>query len=173
MPNQAISRERVHELAEACSADPEGFNVIATRLVKDQRRLSRFFEENAEPLGMVPAQVGLYMLTVCQRVFEGVGGRMKKVSGADIADAQRKVQAALPALAPFDADFGERAKNWMDRAQPHLLDEVLWALYERGETEGEMALDSKQRALVYVMLWAAVEALDANWSAPKGWNDPA
>jgi hypothetical protein len=168
MSSTVISREQVHELAEACAADPNAFNVVATRLLKDQRRLVHFFEENNETMGMMAMQVGVYMLSVSLRVFEGVGGRMKKVSGADIASAQARVRAALPALAPFDQGFGERAKAWMDRSQPHLCDEVLWALYER--PDAGVALSPKESALVYVMLWTAVESLALNWSAPKGFE---
>lgn len=172
MSNQPISRERVHELAEACSANPEGFQITATRLLKEQRRISSFLEENGQELGFVAGQVAMYMLSVSMRVFEGVGGRMKKVNSDDIAAAQRKVRAALPALAPFDADFGARAKQWMDRAQPHLLDEVLWALYERpDQSEVEAPLDHKQSALIYIVLWVAIEALDSKWSPPAGWNE--
>ncbi|MBL8618458.1 MAG: hypothetical protein JNM72_22780 [Deltaproteobacteria bacterium] len=172
MSNQPISRERVHELSEACSADPEGFQITATRLLKEQRRISSFIEENGKELGFVSGQVAMYMLSVSMRVFEGVGGRMKKVNSEDLAAAQRKIRGALPALAPFDADFGARANNWMDRAQPHLLDEVLWALYERPEqTELEAPLDHKQSAMIYLVLWAAIEALDSKWIPPTGWND--
>ena len=52
------------------------------------------------------------------------------------------------------------------------LDEILWALFERDDkTDGEVDLETDKAALVYLMLWAAVEALDANWTAPDNVND--
>jgi hypothetical protein len=172
MANPAIPRDQVHTFAEACSDEAEAFNPTATRLVKDQRRLSRFFEQNMDAMDPMAAQVALYMLSVSLRVFEQVGGRMKKVNGADLAAAGARVNAQLEAIFPADAGFGERAKA-ADRAQPHLLDEILWALYERdGEDkkDAEVDLEPEQSAMVYLLLWTAVEALDANWGAPAGYQ---
>ena len=85
MSNPAIPRDQVHSLSEACGNDPLGFQSIAARLMKDQRRLGRFFEENVSALGGKAAQIGLYMMTVCLRVIDQSGGRLYKVSGEDIA----------------------------------------------------------------------------------------
>lgn len=171
--NPAIPRDEVHRLAEACSDAGEAFQPTAARLLKEQRRLSRYIEQNVEHLGPMPAQVALYMLTVCERIFEQVGGRMSKASGQDIEAAVARIQAVTDQLLPADASFNERAKAIEWRAQPHILDEILWALYERGEDEkkeGEIDLEPQQSALVYLVLWIAVEALDANWRPPKGYG---
>lgn len=170
--NPAIPRDQVHSLAEACSDEGEAFQSTATRLIKEQRRLSRYIEQNVQHLGPLPAQVALYMLTVSMRVFEQVGGRMAKVSTRDIDAAAARIGQVTDDLLPADAGFGERAKAIEWRAQPHLLDEILWALYERGDDkkEGEVDLEHDQSALVYLVLWLAVESLDANWRAPKGYG---
>jgi hypothetical protein len=171
MPNAAISREKVHSLAEACSDQGETFQPVATRLIKHQRRLSRFFEKNVTEMGPMASQVGLYMLSVSLRVFDQVGGRMGKVNSQVINTASAKVQAVASDLFPLDDTFHERAKGVEWRAQPNLLDEILWALYERDDkTDGEVDLEPDQAALVYLMLWAAIEALDANWTAPTDLN---
>ena len=167
MSNPAIDRDRVHTLAEACSDEGESFQTTASRLIKRQRRLSRFFEQNVGPMGPMAAQVGLYMLSVSLRIFEQVGGRMDKVNGADLNAATVKIQGQAESLLPADDGFVSRAKAVEWRAQPHLLDEILWALFERDEkNEGEVDLEPENAALVYLMLWAAVECLDANWRAP-------
>ena len=172
MANPAINRDKVHTLAEACSDEGEAFQPVATRLIKHQRRLSRFFEQNVSEMGPMASQVGLYMLSVSLRIFDQVGGRMGKVNGDDLKAATAKVQGAAGSIFPSDDTFHERAKNVEWRAQPHLLDEILWALFERDDkTEGEVDLEPDKAALVYLMLWAAVEALDANWTAPDNVND--
>ena len=172
MTNPAINRDKVHTLAEACSDQGEAFQPIATRLIKHQRRLSRFFEQNVAEMGPMASQVGLYMLSVSLRIFDQVGGRMGKVNGEDLNAATAKVQSAAAGIFPADDEFEVRAKAIEWRAQPHLLDEILWALFERDEkAEGEVDLEPDKAALVYLMLWAAVEALDANWKAPENVND--
>jgi hypothetical protein len=168
MPNAAIARDQVHALAEACSDQGDAFQTVATRLIKHQRRLSRFFEKNIGEMGPMASQVGLYMLSVSLRVFDQVGGRMGKVNGADIQAASAKVQGVAADLFPVNGDFVKRAQAVTWRAQPHLLDEILWALFERDDkTEGEVDLEKDKAALVYLMLWAGIEALDANWTAPE------
>ena len=168
MANAAIPREQVHAYAEACSDEGEAFNPTATRLVKEQRRVSRFFEQNMDAMDPMAAQVALYMLSVTLRIFERAGGRLKKVNGQSLLAARARVNAQLEGVFPADDGFADRAKA-ADRAQPHILDEVLWALYERPAEEtkdGEVDVDPNQSAMIYLLLWTAVEALDASWSAP-------
>ena len=172
--NPVITRAQVHFLSEQCSDDPEGFQAIAPRLLKKQRRLSRFFEQNAQPLGLVSGQVALYMLSVCLRVVDQIGGRMYKVNSSHIEAATARVNDALGDIMPADDGFFERARAWNDRAQSHLLDEVLWALYEREDENAEQAhLEDNHKALIYVLLWTAVEAIDMVWQPPAEWDPSA
>jgi hypothetical protein len=171
MSNPAILRPQVHRLAEACSSEGEAFQSTATRLIKQQRRLSRFFEQNFEPMGPMAGQVSMYMLSVSIRIFEQTGGQLRKVPGRDIDEATARIMAAADALLPADDGFAARARAVSWRAQPHLLDEVLWALFDRDEKqEAEVDLEPGISAMVYLMLWAAVEALDLSWTPPKGWT---
>lgn len=177
MSNPAISRPQVHRLSEACSADQDGFKSTATRLVKSQRRLSRFIEESFSGLEIDPqirfvtAQVAVYMLSVSLRVYEQVGGRMRKVTTDDINAATARIQAVADQVLPADAGMPARARGVEWRAQPHLLDEILWALFERGnKREEEVDLPPDIAALVYMTLWVSIEAIDANWTPAKGWS---
>jgi len=169
MPNPAIPRDQVHTLAEACSDEAEAFQSTAARLIKHQRRLSRFFEQNVGPMGPMAAQVGLYMLSVSLRIFDQIGGRLDKVTSGELNAATARVNAAADTVLPGDDGFVARCKAIDWRAQPDLLDEILWALFEREDrNDGEVDLEPDKSAMVYMMLWVAVEALDANWRAPAG-----
>lgn len=167
MSNPAISRERVHALAEACSEQAEDFQSTAARLLKHNRRLSRFFEQNVEPMGAMAAQVGLYMLSVSLRIFDQVGGRLDRVTGSELNIAAGRIDTIAAQVLPADDGFVARCKAIDWRAQPHLLDEIIWALFERDElNEGEVDIEPENAAMVYLMLWVAIEALDGNWKAP-------
>ena len=164
MPNPAIPREEVHAYSEACSDMGLEFQAIASRLLKEQSSLKNFVDKSFAKIDPLAGQIATYMLSVCIRVFEQKGGKLKKINQADISKAQKVVQRSVSSLLPADDEFHTRAKAIEDRAQNHLLDEVLWALYERDEMkEEEQALDAKQSALIYIMLWTAVEALDSKW----------
>src|SRR4030095_6498963 len=108
--------------------------------------------------------VAVYILTVVLRIFEQSGGRRRKSAGADTDGAVARVQAVTDSLLPADKSVPERARSIAWRAQPHILDEGLWALYEREEKEkreGEVDIGETASLMVYMMLWSAVEALDA------------
>ncbi len=171
MSNPAIPRKQVHELAEACSEAGSDFQPIATRLLKSQRRLTRFIEHNAEPLGPRPAEVAVYMTSVCLRVFEQVGGQMRKVSGRDLDLGARRIQQVVPSIMPPDLQLPQRVRKVEWRAQPHLLDEILWALFEKEETEeGEVRVEPPDATMIFLAMWTVVEALDRNWRPPPGYE---
>ncbi len=167
MANPAISRDEVHALAEACSDAGADFQRVAGRLLKEQRRLTRFFEQNVGALGGQSGEVALYMYAVILRIFEQYGGRMRKVTGAVVNQASARVNEVAATLTPFDDDFPARVRGVDWRAQPHVLDEALWALFERDDKEeGEVDVEHEQGALLFLLLWVATEALDASWSSP-------
>jgi hypothetical protein len=160
-----IPREDVHRYSEECSDMGEDFQSIAIRLTKEQKRLMKYLEEQFSSFDPLAGQVAMYMATVCIRVFEQAGSRIKKINTDDIKAAEKKVRANVSALLPADDGFVDRAKT-LDRAQPNLLDEILWALYERDEEEfkeQEQMLNNKQSAQIYMLLWVAVESLNYKW----------
>lgn len=172
MPKPAISRPEVHRLAEACSDAGEAFQAVATRVMGTQRRLARFVDQNRKALGLQDAEVVLYMTAVCLRILEQVGGRMGKISGADLDAASSRISAVADTLLPADEALPGRVRQVAWRAQPHLLDEILWALYERKErAEGELDVPPDRAALVFLIMWAIVEAMDSRWQPPTGFPD--
>ncbi len=171
MANPVIPRDEVHRLAEACSDDPDGYESVATRLMRVQRRVGRFVEQNAKELGAQESQIALYMCSVCLRIFEQVGGRLNKVSGRDLDRAAARIFEQAGSLFPADKGLPERVRQVEWRAQPHLLDEVLWALYEKEEREeGEIDVEPEKAALIFLTMWAVVEALDGRWVPPRGYQ---
>lgn len=160
-----IPREDVHTLAEACSEAEDSFKSVANRLLREQKRLTNFIQKNMPQLDVGTREVVLYMFAVSLRVFEQYGGRMRKANGSQIQEASSQVQGKVAELMPFDANFPSRVRQVEWRAQPHLLDEILWALFEREEKEeGEVDVPHEQGALIFLVLWVAVEALEVCWT---------
>jgi hypothetical protein len=164
--NPVIPRAQVHRLSEACAALPN-VEVAARRALDGQPRLARFFRANMPQMAAQPAEVSLYLLSVVIRVFEGSGGVLKKVGAGEIEAATGKLAAVAGKILPGDEGLPLRVRAVGDRAQPNLLDEALEALFEREKNlEKEVDIPPDQSALVFLMLWAATEALDDAWSAP-------
>jgi hypothetical protein len=168
MPKPIISREQVHAWSEAIGHDPLTHQAALQRLLKSQRRISRFVEENAESMDMGTGGVAMYLIGVILRLFDLAGGELRAGTWAHVRDAEARVQEAVPALLPLDDGLPERARAISWRAQPHILDEALMALFERTPKEGEQDLDHTESFKVYMLMWVAVEVLNANWKAPKG-----
>ena len=110
--SRVISREDVHAYSEACSDMGMGFQSIATRLVKEQNRLKTFIDKEFVQVDPLAGQVALYMFTVCLRVFEQDGGKLKKSKWWRYQYRFCKNTTAFKeSLLPLDDDFSERAKG--------------------------------------------------------------
>lgn len=113
-------------------------------------------------------EVSLYLLAVIVRIFQQCGGKLGRVGAAEIDAATKRIREASAGLMPVDAGFPDRVRALEWRAQPHILDEALNALFEREERkDNEVDLDLNQAARVFLMLWAATEALEGVWAAPR------
>ncbi len=168
MPNPAIPRDDVHRIAEACAEDGEAYRGTASRLLKRQRRLLNFFKANLPALDAQTGEVSVYLFSVVVQIFEQYGGSLNKVNGRQINESAVQVQGAVDTLLPFDEGFPERVRGVSWRAQPHILDEALWALFERaGRKKDEVDVASGQAGLIFLMLWVAAEALDKAWRVPR------
>ncbi len=170
MPNPIIPREQVHAWSEAIGQNPMEHQAALQRLLKSQRRISRFVEENAESMNMGTGGVAMYLIGVILRIFDLAGGSMRATSWAQVREVEARIQAAVPELLPLDKGLPERARAIGWRAQPHILDEALMALFERETKEGEEELDNTESFKVYMLMWVATEVLDANWKAPKSFE---
>src|SRR4051794_30191997 len=107
-------------------------------------------------------EVSLYLLAVIVRIFRQCGGKLTRVGAPEIDRATALIRANVDRLLPADDGFAERVRSIGDRAQPHILDEALHALFEREEKQAnEVDIPPDQAARVFLMLWAATEALDA------------
>lgn len=169
MPHPAIPRDEVHTIAESCGEHLDQFQPVASRLLREQKPLVNFLRKNAAHIGGQEGEVTVYMLAVILRIFEQIGGRMHKASASDAQAAADRISAIADQLLPFDKELPARIRAVEWRAQPHVLDEVLWALYERTEKkEGEVDVDPKKAALIALSLWACTEALDQSWRPPAG-----
>ena len=171
MGNPHIPRDDVHRWSEEAADAEQLFKGTATRLLRGQKRLLNFYNKNLPATDGQTGEVSIYLLSVVIRIYDRAGGRLNKVNGAQINAAASKIGGMTDALLPFDDDFPSRVREVADRAQPHILDEALWALFERDEKkDGEVNVDPEQAGLIFLMLWVATEALDQAWKPPKGFE---
>ncbi len=165
MPNALISRATVHIWSEQIAEDAASHQSSLQRLLKAQRRLSRFIEENHQEMSPATAGVCIYMTSVVARMFDLGGGSLRNVTWAHIRNASAKVQGALDTLLPLDEGFLDRF-HATDRAQAHILDEAAMVLMERDPDEEQADLDKTEALKVLLVTWVVTEALDAAWRPP-------
>ena len=174
MANAFLPRELVHEWSDAIGADPTEHQATLTRLLKAQRRLTKFVEENQADMEPATAGVTIYLVGVLVRLFDLAGGQLRSATWAQLREASAKVQGAIPSLLPLDETLPERIRKFEGRAQPHVLDEALMALFERGaRSEEEANLSTDESVKVFLLMWVVTEVLDANWRPPKSFSGEA
>jgi hypothetical protein len=170
--NALMPRTQVHAWSEDIGARADDHRAPITRLIRDQRRLSKFVEENAASLGPATAGIAVYLIGVVLRMFDLAGGRLRNVTWDDVREAERRVQDQVDRLLPVDDGLVARARA-IPRAQAHILDEALYALFERPPIEGEPEIGGPEALKTYLLMWVATEALDKNWTPPKGFAGEA
>ena len=160
-PTRFIPRVRVHDVARAIDLDPGAHREAILRLWRTHGRVMRFLE-GAE-LGSTDA-VGLarYLAAVSIRVFQ-TEGRSRAPTRAELDAAQRRVADLLPSVLPLGPDLTDAARA-VERAQPHVLDELLDTLFV---WPGPSVADEREKVRIYVALWAVVDALDRCWTPPR------
>lgn len=172
MANPFLPRAQVHAWSEAIGEQHDDHKSPITRLIREQRRLSRFVEENARSMTGPTGGIAVYLIGVVLRMYDLAGGRLRNATWDDVRAAEQRVQALVDQLLPIDDGLVARART-LPRAQPHILDEALYALFEREVRDGEPDLDKGESLKIYLLMWVATEALDANWTPPKGFTGEA
>lgn len=174
MANAFIPRDIIHEWSDAIGEDPAGHQATLTRLLKSQRRLTKFIEENQADMEPATAGVTLYLIGVLVRLFDLAGGQLRSATWAQLRDASSKIQGAIPSLLPLDDSLPERVRKFEARAQPHILDEALMSLFERGaRSEEEADLSTAESVKVFLLMWVVTEVLDANWRPASSFDGEA
>jgi hypothetical protein len=167
--NAFIDRPRVHEMSESIGAKALEHQASMTRLLQHQKRLVKFFEENAESMDQVSNGVGVYLLGVVIRIFDMAGGRLKKAQWSQVRATADRVLAHAGTVLPVDDGFQERVRA-IERAQPHILDEALMALFDRKPREEEAELKPDESVKLFFLMWVATEVLDENWTPSAGFE---
>ena len=166
MANAFIPRSDVHKWSEDIGNNYEAHQTSLNRLVKNQRRLSRFIERNAAEINPQIGSTTLYLISVVIRIFDLAGGQLRTVSWAQVNEAASKVSAVADQLFPVDDGFADRLRKIKWRAQPHILDEAVRALIDRpasDDDDEESQLEPKDAGTIFFMMWVAIEALDVAW----------
>jgi hypothetical protein len=163
MANRLIARDTVHAWSEQIGEQIGDHQSSLQRLLKGQRRLTRYIETNNEHMGPGTAGVCLYMTGVIARMFDLAGGRLRQATWAQIRSAEAKIQGQMDALLPLDDDLLDRFHNLPHRAQAHILDEAAMALFVAERSEAEQDLPTVEAFKVLVVCWVVAEVLDANW----------
>ena len=102
-----------------------------------------------------------YLVAVAIRTLESEG-RLRAPSRHDLTAAEDRVRPVVSDALPLQTGATDAARA-VPRAQPHLLDEALDALFE---WPGPSVADDDEKVRVYLVLWVLVEALDACWTPP-------
>lgn len=165
--NAFLPRETVHAWSESIGDHATDHTSSLQRLLRDQRRLTRFIEENQAELAGATGGVCIYLTGVIARMFELAGGRLRKATWAQIREAEARVGASIGELLPLDDGFLDRLHALGDRAQPHIVDEAAMVLWDDDRGEEEEELDPVQSLKVLAICWVVTDVLDANWSPPK------
>jgi hypothetical protein len=171
MSNTYIDRDTVHAWSDEIGEQAPVHQSALTRLLKLQRRLTRFVEENHESMAPPTAGVSVYLFGVLARMFDLAPGRLKNATWEQIRAAEARIGGVVGDLLPPDDGFAERVRKVEWRAQPHMLDEALMALFDAPKaTDEEVEIDTEEAVKVFLLMWVATEVLESCWNPSKGFE---
>jgi hypothetical protein len=173
MPHALIPRATVHAWSDEIAERLEQHQTSLQRLMKDQRRLTRFIEENREQMTPQTAGVCMYMTSVIARMFEMAGGTLRSGTWEQVRAASAKVAAGAKACLPLDDGFIDRFHALPDRAQAHILDEAAMVLLQVRSGDDAQDLDNTEALKVLFVSWVVTEVLDACWRPPADFQGEA
>jgi hypothetical protein len=163
MPAQAfLPRQQVRDWCEDIGQHPLEHKAAILRVVRSQRKLLALIKQNQDAVGMGSPRMPERLFGLICRLFDLAGGALREPRLDAIAEAQERVLATLPSLLPADSDLPSRVRAIPWRAQPHVLDELLTALFDARlgpEDRSEPAAALK----LFLLLWTAIEVLDGSW----------
>lgn len=173
MPNALIPRATIHDWSEQIADAVDQHQSSLQRLLKSQRRLTKFIEENQASMNPATVGVSIYMTGVIARMFDMGGGRLKNATWAQIRDASARVASHVDTLLPLDDGLVDRLHAITDRAQAHILDEAAMVLFQTPRAEEEEDIDLQEALKVLLLCWVITDVLDANWRPPAGFQGDA
>ncbi|MFQ6024636.1 MAG: hypothetical protein ACE5NW_18125 [Acidiferrobacterales bacterium] len=151
------------ELVQASWKETARFSAPEARseieaLGNNQPDLLAFVSRYLDDVSAEAKELGVYLLLVIYRMFDKAGRKERKqVSAEQVSDAYNRNEALLMRLEGAHDRFYERAAT---ASQPHVMKYLVDALTQFGEAPGDATLDEEEIATLFLVLKAAVDALD-------------
>ena len=162
MPNPFIPRSIVHRWSEEIGKNPEGQKPLVEEMLAHQERLAKFLAENLGKLSPTSRPMCQLLTDVTLLVFYLSEGEFVTAGWDDIRASSGKVQMAVKEILPLDDQLPQRMRALPNRAQPHLIDELLMLLFET-----DAGLSREDALRIFLLLWLLIEVLDRMWTPPK------
>ncbi|MFT4624381.1 MAG: hypothetical protein ACI8PZ_003040 [Myxococcota bacterium] len=163
MPTNAyIARVQVHDWSEDIGSHPVEHKTAIVRVVRTQRKLLAFVKQNSESIAAGSSGLPERLLGFVARLFDLAGGKLRAPSWDQVRAAQDRVTAELDALLPADGGVPERVRAVEWRAQPHVLDELLTALFDE-RVPLDRRFEPAEALKLFLLMWVCVEVMDSNW----------
>ena len=163
MANPLIPRAQVHAWSKHIAENLPQHHPSMQRLLKSQRRLTRFIEENQASMKPGTVPVSVYMCGVIIRMFDLAGGELRSATWEEVREAQRRVAGWVDAMLPLDDGLVDRFHGVAGRAQAHILDEAAMAMLQSQRGENEEPIDRAEALKILLLCCVITEVLDGNW----------
>lgn len=172
MANLLIPRDRVHAWTDEFITKKATHAPKMQLLLGRQRVLGRYVKKAVKGIDIRQGAI-LRTLSACIYMFDLSGGELGVVGEEELRAGEAVVSAGAGLVLPADTGLPERLRELVpDRAQGHLIDELLLDIFPDPEDE-EAPGDHLELFKAFLVLWVAVEALDRVWTPPADFDGPS
>ena len=145
---------------EVAGFSPDRAKKELMKIDNSQPDLLAFVMESTKEMAQSVRELAIYMFVVVYRMFQQAHGRIKKISSEEIIECYKHNEGLLERLEGSHEKFFDRIASLQTSKQPHVVRYVADALMEEDEGEDAVSLTEEQRGFLFLVLKAAIDALD-------------
>ncbi len=130
------------------------------KITNSQPELLAFVTESTQEMSQEVRELAIYMFVVVYRMFQQAHGKIKKISSDEIIKCYEHNESLMERLEGSHEKFLDRITSLQTSKQPYVVKYVADALMEEDEGEDAVALTEEQKGFLFLVLKAAINALD-------------
>jgi hypothetical protein len=144
---------------EVAGFSPDKAKREMMKIGNSQPDLLAFVVESSKEMGREVSELAIYLFLVVFRMFQGLHGKVKKISSEEIIECFQNNEGLMERLEGAHERFLDRIAGFQTSKQPHVVKYIADALMEE-DGKDAVTLTNEQKGFLYLLLKTVIDVLD-------------
>jgi hypothetical protein len=145
---------------EVVGFSPDRAKKEMMKIGNSQPELLAFVVESSKEMGREVSELAIYLFLVVFRMFQGLHGKVKKISSEEIIECYQNNEGLMERLEGAHERFLDRIASLQTSTQPYVVKYIADALMEEDEGKDAVQLTEEQKGFLYLLLKTVIDVLD-------------